>query len=186
MWKQEVECPLWIGLGLVAATHWFISCESSGLSYIHRNSSETSAWGERSPRVLAPGGFSCVSTICKQVCACEIKRERERPLVQCKSLCISREQMRVRDIQKRQDGCWLLTSVWEQRLVLGWGVNYLQGAHYKKISPCILREVPIRILQVSSHLMLHCQKSQSSTSRWLRPDSRLASPEGESCRWELS
>lgn len=25
-----------------------------------------------------------------------------------------------------------------------------------------------------------CQKSQSSTSRWLRPDSKLATPDGES------
>lgn len=31
-----------------------------------------------------------------------------------------------------------------------------------------------------------CQKSQSSTSRWLRLDSRLARAEGESCGWEPS
>lgn len=34
-----------------------------------------------------------------------------------------------------------------------------------------------------SHRVL-CQKSQSSTSRWLRPDSKLATPDGESCGCE--
>lgn len=30
-----------------------------------------------------------------------------------------------------------------------------------------------------------CQKSQSSTSKWLSPDSKLATPEGESCGCEF-
>lgn len=34
--------------------------------------------------------------------------------------------------------------------------------------------------RVSLHRVLLCQKSQSSTSRWLRPDSKLATPDGES------
>ncbi|TDH03235.1 hypothetical protein EPR50_G00161000 [Perca flavescens] len=50
----------------------------------------------------------------------------------------------------------------------------------------MLRKRFIRIPRATPHLVLHCQKSQSSTSRWLRPDSRLASPEGESCSWEIS
>jgi len=46
----------------------------------------------------------------------------------------------------------------------------------------MLGEFPVTIPSAS----LQRQKSQSSTSRWLRPDSRPASPEGESCGWKLS
>lgn len=56
----------------------------------------------------------------------------------------------------------------------------------KQISSRLLREFLVRILRVSPHRLIHCQKSQSSMSRWLRPDSRLASPEGEPCSRELS
>lgn len=139
-----------------------------GYIEIHRCFSEASA-----------GDLSHTSTIRE----CEI--EGERPSVQRKILCICGEPKCVRNMKKGQDDCWLLTCM--KTVTISWRYGlFTRGTLQKQISSFMLQEFPIRILQVSLHRVLHCQKSQSSTSRWLRPDSRLASPEGESCSWELS
>lgn len=115
---------------------------------------------------------------------CECVLVRKRPSVQCKSLCISREHKRERH---QKEARWLLAFNLSLRTATPFSLRFVlftRGPLEKQILSRLLRE--FLILRATPRRVLRCQKSQSSTSRWLRPDSRLASPEGESCCWELS
>lgn len=107
-----------------------------------------------------------MSTICKRVW-------NRKTISAVQSLCISREQNRARD-KKRQDGCWLLTSVWKQQIHLDWDLNYLQNKT-KQITSSLLRTLPF-IVRSPSRLR---------PGGWdLTPDwpVQRASPAAECCR----
>lgn len=111
--------------------------------------------------------------MCVCVCVQSLKRcvwtRGERPSVLGRSLCIIENP----SMREAFEFSQTINSKWRCELCTS-------GPLQKKT------QFPIRFWNVSLNWVLHCQKSQSSTSRWLRPDSRLAIPEGESCSRELS